>query len=97
MYNTTGLESATTVTDIFKYANSATNDVLFGSFMIAIFFIFLMIMKRYEFDQALLVDGFVCFILSAILTYSKLLPLFYPLFFLAVAAFTAFYMFVVKE
>ena len=97
MYNTTALQGATSILDIFKYANDSTGSILFGSFMIAIFIVMLMILKRWEFDSALLTSSWLCFILSMFLAYSKLINIMFPLMFLALAAFTAFYMFVIKD
>ena len=56
----------------------------------------LMSLKRYEFDNAILVSSWVCFIISALFVYAQLLGLLWALLFLAIAAFTAFFMFVLK-
>jgi hypothetical protein len=97
MYNTTNLTSADTIYDIFLYANTTSSNTLIGGLMIAIFFIMLMMMKRWDFDEALLSSGFVCFVLSMLLSYAKLVNIIFPLLFLAITAFTGFYVFVVKK
>ena len=91
-YNMTALQEATTVNKLFLFANDATGGVMMGLFMIAIFFVMVMSLKRYSFQDALLTSGFVCFILSTILAYGGFMNIIYPLLFLAVAAFTLFYM-----
>jgi len=97
VYNLTLLKETDTVSEIAIYANNATDGILFGLFMIIIFFTMLLIFKKWEFDEALLSSGFSSFILSAILAYGGFINLIYPLAFLAITAFTAFYVFVVKR
>lgn len=97
MYNTTNLTNAENILDIFIFANNASSSTLVGGMMVAIFFVMLMMMKKWDFDESLLATSFVCFILSMLLTYSKLLNLIFPLVFLAITAFTGFYIFVAKK
>ena len=92
-YNITGLTSAETVADIVVFANESTGNFLFGLFILAIFFIMLMVMRKYEFTDTLLTSSFVCFILSAILSYGGFLNILFPIGFLTVLSFTAFYVF----
>ena len=95
--NLTILQEADTMGKIAIYANNASNGILMGGFMIAIFFVMMFVLKRWDFDDALLSSSFVCFILSSILAYSKLLNIIFPLGFLAITAFTALYVFVAKR
>lgn len=92
-YNITQLQAADTVNELFVYANDVTGQVLMGLFMIAIFFIMLMVLKRWDFDKALLSSSFSCFILATILSYGRLLNFMIPLLFLIIMAFTGFYMY----
>ena len=96
-YNMTALQDATTVGKLFVFANNSTGGVLSGLMMLAVFFIMLFSLKRWEFGDALLASSFVCFILSAVLSYAGLLNLLFTLGFLAIMSLTAFYMFVVKK
>jgi len=97
MYNLTELQEATTVSGIFTYANTNTSGMLMGFLMVSIFFIMLMILKRYSFEDAMLASSFSCFILSLILSYGGMLNFIYPLSFLLIAAFTGFYIYVSRR
>ncbi len=96
-YNLTNLSKVGDMGDLLKYANEATNvgngGQLFGIMLIALFFIMVMVLKRWEFDKALLTSSFACLILGIILSYGKLLPFYFPIIFLTITALTAFYMF----
>jgi len=96
-YNVSGLYNATSISDITLYANSSTSGVLFGFFMIGIFFVMMFSLKRWEFDDALLSSSFSCFLLSSVLAYGGYLNVVFPLAFLAMMALTAFYSYVVKQ
>lgn len=95
-YNMTELQGVTTVYELVVYANNAADSILMTLFLVAVFFIMLMALKRWEFDNALLGSSFICFIIGIILNYSQLIALVWPLVFLVMSAFTAFYMFVLK-
>jgi|19_taG_2_1085344.scaffolds.fasta_scaffold221260_1 uncharacterized membrane protein len=97
-YNLTDLQDSETVTDLFIYANDSVTGLLGGMFMLAVFFVLLgLMMKKNDFDSALLSCSFISFVLGMLLSYAGLLTLIFPLGFLALTAFTAFYMFVVKK
>jgi heme A synthase len=96
-YNLTALQSATTITDLFTYANDVTNQMWFGFLMIAICIILIVTLKRYPFSSALLSSSFVCFILSAVLTYAGYLNFIFPLLFMIVAALTGLYMYMTDD
>jgi len=96
-YNITQLQASTTIIKLVVYANDAVDGLLLGLFIIAIFFVLLMVMKKYEFDFVLFTSSWISFVLSSILVYAKLLNFIFPLSFLALAAFTGFYLFVVKR
>ena len=97
MYNLTQLQESGTISVLFSTANDYTSGLLLGLFVLAIFFIMLLALKKWEFDDALLASSFSCFITSAILASAGLLNLLWTLGFLALLSFTAFYMFVAKN
>lgn len=84
-------------------ANTYTGGILFGFFIVIIYFVMLFALKRYDFDDALLASSWTCFILSAILAYAKdssgvhLLNIIFPLGFLVVAGFSALYIWATKH
>lgn len=96
-YNITRLVNAESVSDIVIFANESTGDLLFGLFILALFFIMMMVMRKYEFTNTLLVSSFSCFVLSAILSYGGLLNILFPIGFITIMALTAFYMVMVKK
>ena len=96
-YNMTDLAASDTFYKIVNFANDSSGGILVGLFMLSFFFIMLMVLKRYDFDGALLVSSWICFIISMLLTYAGLLNLVFTLLFLVIAAFTAFYMTVLKK
>jgi len=96
-YNITGLTSAETITDIVVFANESTGSILFGLFVLAIFFIMLMVMRKYEFTDTLLASSFSCFIISVLLAYGGLLNILFPIGFLTIMSLTALYVFMNKR
>ena len=96
-YNLTALNNVDSVFDVVIFADDASGGILVGLFVIAIFVVALFTLKRYDFDFALLGSSFGTFVISAILAYGGLLNLIYPLAFLAILAFTAFFVFIVKN
>lgn len=92
MYNLTQLTTAETAGDLVLFSNYVTGGLFVGLMVIALFFISLFVLKRWEFDQSLLASAFISFLISAILSYGGILRIIYPLAFLSVAAFTFLYM-----
>jgi len=86
------LTNATGVTDLVDAANVFSGNVLLVFLSLAVFFVFFFILKRYDFDRALLASSFISFILSAFLAYGGFLGIMWPLIYLGIAAFTALYM-----
>lgn len=97
MYNQSILTSSETVWDLFSAANTFTEGKVLGLFMVGLTLILLMIMKNYEAPEGAFVVSFIMFVLSAILAFAKLLSLYYPLLFLAMTAFVALYVFVLRR
>lgn len=96
-YNLTNLTNSDNIWGLFNYANQSTNSLLVGLFIIAIFFILLMALRQYTFIKAAFASSFISFILSMLLTYSKLLNFVYPLTFFILTACIAFYVYVVDN
>lgn len=92
-YNMTRLANVISVEELFQYANDSTGQILMGLMLIALFFIMLFVLKRWEFDKSLLSSSFATFVLAVILSYAQLVNFMFALLFLIVMAFTAFYMY----
>lgn len=94
IYNITGFQNAQTVSDIAVWSNQVTNFLFVDSFMIAIFFIFILVFKaKNDFDDSILASSFVCFILSTFLRLANLVSFTLVLVFLAILAFTSLFIF----
>ena len=96
-YNMTALQEVDTVYKLFEYAQISSEYTLFGLFMLAIFFVMLMVLKKWEFTDSLITSSFICFVLSSILVYGKLLNMWFPIFFLGITAFTGLYMYAIQR
>jgi hypothetical protein len=88
-YNMTQLQAADSLFKLVQYANDATTGFVVIGFLLSVFFIMLLALKRYEFSKALLVSSTVCFLLSLFLNYAKLINPIWSFVFLIIAAFTA--------
>lgn len=95
-YNLTQLQESATVAGLVTTANDYTGGLLLGLLILAIFFIMIMALKKWSFEDALLSSSFTCFVLSGILASVELLNPFWAYAFLALLAFTGFYMWVAK-
>ena len=95
-YNMTALAESDTIYKLVLYANDATGEILLVLFSMAIFFIMLMVLKKWEFEKSLLVSSFISFLISIMLVYAELIQLVWALVFLVLAAFTALYMMMTK-
>jgi len=60
-------DSGGSIGSIIDASNSYTNGFLTGAFLIMLFFVFMMIMKRWEFEKAFAASSFMCFMLGVIL------------------------------
>lgn len=96
-YNLTGLQTSTNLYDLFSYANTSTDGTLIITLILSIFFIMLFVLKKWEFQDALISSSFVTFILAALLSYAKLLNIIFPLAFLAITAFTILFTTFIKK
>ena len=91
MYNLTNLTTDPSVATVFIEANKFTGLLLFSFLTIAMFFILLMALKKWEFSSSLIVAGWVSFVLSAILAYGGWVNIIFPLIYLAIAGFSMLY------
>jgi len=92
MYDMTLMSNASSMVGLVEAANEYTGNVMVGMFMIAIFFIMLLVLKKYDFTHAMLSSSLVCFLLSLFLVYIHALNFMFPLVFLAVASFATFWL-----
>jgi|SaaInlStandDraft_4_1057021.scaffolds.fasta_scaffold104892_2 hypothetical protein len=87
-YNLTALASSGTIYELAVYANNASNQTLVFFTVLALYFIMILALKKYDFGSAFLVSSFVCFVISIFFAYAELLSLIWVLLFLIIAAFT---------
>jgi hypothetical protein len=99
MYNLTRIQGENVnLYELVLFGNEASQGMLVGGMMIAIFFIILFrLIRNAEFSSALLVSSFVCFFLSSLLSLAELVGIIFPLTFLAMLAFTGLYMFAARK
>ena len=89
--NITELQTSEGIADIVSFANNGTGGVFLSFFVFAIFIIIILALKRYGFEQALLVAAWVSFMISLFFYVGSMVNLFIPLTFLIIGALTAFY------
>ena len=86
VYNLTNLHNLTTLTSVIQVTNSATNGLMVGLFMIAVWLVLLFSFLRYDFIKAIAGSSFACFFLSIFLVYLDLLNIMFLLAFLFLTA-----------
>lgn len=96
-YNVTSIIDATSFYAIVKSADDYSGNILTGLMILAVFFVLLFSLKKYEFDVSLLVSSWICSILSMFLVYAKLLNFLFLIGFVAMTAFMTFYFYVVRS
>ena len=79
------------------FANDASNGVLFGFFVIGLFFLILLAFRNSDFEDSLLVASFICFVVSAVATYGGYLNIIFSLAFLLLLALTGFFVWTTKN
>jgi len=98
LYNLTNLTNGSGMGDVALFANNASDGILYGLGIIAIFFIIFMALKKSsDFAEALITSSFLCFIISGILVYGGFLNIIYVLVFLILTAFSALFMWSQKK
>lgn len=95
--NITALTNSTGMGNLFCVVNQSTDGILLGGFIIAIFFVVLLVLKKWDFEKALLATSWSCFLIALIASAvscpdgSKLLSVWYALAFLLITGITALY------
>lgn len=97
LYNVTALQGAEWIGDLVVIANNATSGLLVGFTIIAIFIIGLLAMKKYDIEDVIVADSFVCFILSAVAAYGAYTSYYFPLVFLIILAFSTLFIWMRKN
>lgn len=96
-YNLTLFQEAVTVTGMVEVVNNYAGGFLIGMFLIIIFFVLMMMFKRWEFDKSLLVASWLCFMFSLFLKSAGLINFYFVLVFLILSSLTALYLYVKKK
>lgn len=97
LYNLTNLTSATQVSDVALFANSASNGILFGFGLIGVYIILLIALMRFDFDSNLLASSFVMFVLSSVLAFGEFVSMMFPLGFLLILALTGLFVYMTRQ
>lgn len=95
-YNMTALGNAGSIYGLIVVANDATSTVMINLFLLALFIVILLALKRYDFLSGLVVSSYICFIIAALLAYAELLALMWVLLYLIIAAFSTMLLFLFK-
>ena len=93
MYNTTNLSLSNSPTDIIVWANDNTQGVLFGGFVIALWFVFFLILKKYSFERAFVTSSFLCFLISIFFVNSGFVTFHYLIVFGVMTLFSGFWIY----
>lgn len=91
MYNITLLQESYTMFKLVSYVNDITDGAMGTMLIISIFFISLLMLKRYPLENALAASGWICFFLGIFLTSAGLLNYLVTLGFLVISAFSTLY------
>ena len=93
LYNLSELTDSGNVGGVATAANSYSDGILFGMGTIIFYFIMLLSLKRSnDFDEALLSSSLIMFVISGVFTYGGYVNIIFPLAYLAMTAFTGFFM-----
>lgn len=97
MYNLTNLTNANTPVDIIIFANENVKGSLFGGFIIALWFVFFIIMKKYSFERAFLTSSFLCFLISIFFVNATLINFYFIIVFATMTLFGGLWMYLSPE
>jgi hypothetical protein len=86
IYNLTNLHNLTSFPALVEVTNEASNGLLVGMFILAVWVVLFMSFLRFDFIKALAASSFVCFLLSIFLVYLDLLNIIFLLAFLFLTA-----------
>ena len=96
-YNMTLLQNATRVSDLFVYANTMSTNIFGDLVLLAVFFIMLLALKRFDFWKALLSSCFGAFIIGLFMMTAGLIHFEFLLIFAVLGAVSALVIFTVKN
>lgn len=98
-YNVSGLAASANPGDLVVVVNNSVDGALFGMMSVSLFFIFLLVLRRsnWEFIDSLMSSSFAMFVITAILSYGKLVSIMFPLGFLVILAFAGLYSFTARQ
>ena len=97
MYNLTNLSTAQTPMDIISFANDNTQGMLFGGFLISLWFVMFIVLKKYSFERAFVTSSFLCFIISIFFVSAQLVTFHYSIVFGVMTLFGGFWMYLSPE
>ncbi len=97
VYNLTNLRNLTGLPELIQVTNQASNGLLTGLFIIAVWVVLLFAFLRFDFIKAVASSSFLCFILSVFLVYLDLLNIMFLLIFLFLTAGSALLMYLNEE
>lgn len=93
-YNLTALQASDSFSELVLYADESTGGILVGLFVVAVFFVGLFALKRYDFEQTVPALSFFCFIISLLLSFAHLLNFLFPLGFGILLALSTMYVYI---
>jgi len=91
-YNMTELQNVDTVGAFFTYAYNHSGNFLFGGLLVGFFFIVLMNLKNWNFEEGLAVSSFATFLIGSLGAYIGLVNYLLPLGFGLLTALTGLYL-----
>jgi hypothetical protein len=97
MYNLTDLVNSNTPADVFTFVNVNTNGIFFGGFMIALWFTFFLIMKKFSFERSFITTSFLCFLISIFFVYGGFLSFYFCIVFATMTLFGGFWIYLSKD
>ena len=92
-YNITLFSSSESISEIVAVSNTYSGNTFTGMFIVAVFFIQLMVLKRWGFEDALAASSFSTFVLSIFLVNAELLNPLYTITFFIIMVFTTLYIY----
>jgi len=97
VYNLTPIQNSESIPALVVAADGLSGNVLMILFILAIFFVSLLILKRFGFVYAWVSSTWGCFVLSSILALGGFINIIWPLGFLAGAALGTLYLYAIGQ
>lgn len=95
--NLSNLTGATTFYDLSLFVAQETQNVFFLLFIILLFIVLVLALKRYDTMDGIWVSSLICFVLSLLLAYMKLLAMIVVFPFLFIFIITGFWVFISRR